>query len=64
MSLGRQDRGDQEGWAILGWTDEASELLGRCLNSGDANLLHEATDFIHYLGARGYREFRGLIGGQ
>ncbi len=54
-------KGDTEGWGILGWKDEASSLLRKCLESGDSDIRRQAQDFINWLGARGYRDFRGLL---
>jgi hypothetical protein len=40
---------------------EFMDLLKRCLQSSIQEVANEAEDFVHWLGARGYREFRGLL---
>ena len=54
-------KGDDEGWAILGWKKEAESLLRRCRHSTDRQLKDNATEFVNWLGARGHRDFRKLL---
>ncbi len=53
-------RGDREGWGVYGWRDHAKSILIKVLRSPAASA---AEDFIHYLGSRGYLEFRELLKG-
>jgi hypothetical protein len=51
-------KGDGEGWDIYAWRDHAKIILGKAL---DTNATGAAEDLIHYLGSRGYLEFRELL---
>jgi hypothetical protein len=51
-------KGDREGWGIYGWRDQANSILTKALKTDAASA---AEDFIHYLGSRGYLEFRELL---
>jgi hypothetical protein len=53
--------GDERGWAIHSWHEEAETILRRCLVSGDAALEEKARNLTHWLGAKGYSDFRKLI---
>lgn len=58
--LERLAKGDREGWEIHGWLKDAQTILRHALESkGEAAGLAE--DLIHYLGSRGYLEFRTLL---
>lgn len=53
--------GDKEGWSVLSYRAEAHEILETALRSGDVKANGAATNLIHYLGSRGYLEFRDLL---
>lgn len=48
-------------WEIYGIRDEARIILDAALSSKDANTKEIATQQVHALGARGFREFRDLL---
>jgi hypothetical protein len=58
--LGHLAKGDREGWKIHGWIDEAKTILSHALKSG-GKAAELAEDLVHYLGSRGYLQFRSLI---
>jgi hypothetical protein len=51
-------KGDRDGWHIYGWRDQAKAILAQALRTDAAAA---AEDLIHYLGSRGYMEFRELL---
>lgn len=53
--------GDKDGWAVLSWREHARNLLGGAIHSADQTARMRAINLVHYLGARGYSEFRDLI---
>lgn len=53
-------KGDREGWKIHGWIEEAKSILSHALKGG-AKAAELAEDLVHYLGSRGYLEFRALL---
>ncbi len=55
--------GDKEGWAIYGWREHARTILATAIQSYNAEACEAATTLVHRLGARGYLEFRDLLGG-
>ena len=54
--------GDKEGWAIYGWREHARTILATAIQSDNADAREAATTLVHRLGARGYLEFRDLLG--
>ena len=54
-------KGDKEGWNIQGWIEEASTILSHAIQAG-GETADLAENLIHYLGSRGYWEFRTLLG--
>ena len=52
---------DKDGWAILGWRDRAREILSAAMGSGDPTAQDAAVRLVHYLGRRGYFEFKDLL---
>lgn len=59
--LGLIVEGDEKGWGILGWKDDARKLLAAALESEDATARQLARELVHRLGGRGYFEFRDLL---
>ena len=53
--------GDQKGWEIYGSHDYVRGILQRALRTPDAR--QEAERVIHYLGSRGFLDFRDLLKG-
>ena len=53
--------GDEKGWGILGWKDDARKILSLALASEDQSARQLAREIIHRLGGRGYFEFRDLL---
>lgn len=55
-------KGDREGWKIHGWIEEAKTILSHAMQSG-GSAAESAEHLIHYLGSRGYLQFRPLLQG-
>jgi hypothetical protein len=53
--------GDEKGWGILGWTEDARKILAAALGSEDATARQLAREVVHKLGGRGYFDFRILL---
>ena len=54
--------GDKEGWAILGWKEQAEGILGAAMKSGDSRARSLAEDLINLLGStRRLFEFGKLL---
>jgi len=53
--------GDEKGWGVMGWKDDARKVLATVLASGDAAARALAQRVVHKLGGRGYFEFRALL---
>jgi hypothetical protein len=53
--------GDKQGWSVASWSEHARTILATALNSVDQNAHAKANDLVHYLGSRGYPEFRDLL---
>jgi hypothetical protein len=51
--------GQTEPWGIMGFRDEAREILKAALSSADSAARNAATDLVHRLGAMGHLDFRG-----
>ncbi len=51
-------KGDKEGWSTHGFRDEAKLILVRALKT-EASI--SAENVIHYLGSRGYLDFRTML---
>ncbi|MDA2933697.1 hypothetical protein MYX82_05085 [Acidobacteria bacterium AH-259-D05] len=54
-------KGDHEAWSLYAWREEVRQILKTVLASGDAEASSLAEDLVHYLGSRGYLEFRNLL---
>ena len=54
-------RGDKEGWGILGWREEARDILEKALTSSNAEAVRKAEEIINELLAKGFLEFRDLL---
>jgi hypothetical protein len=54
-------KGDREGWGIYGWQEHARTILTTALRSADSEAATSAENLIHYLGSKGYFEFRDLL---
>ena len=54
-------RGDNKGWVIESWSESPKNLILRCIRSQEDSLVQQAISFVHWLGARGYRNFRHLL---
>ncbi|MDY6839427.1 MAG: hypothetical protein SWH78_15790 [Thermodesulfobacteriota bacterium] len=53
-------KGDEEGWSIHGWIEEAQTILSNALQCG-GKPAELARALIHHLGSRGYLQFRPLL---
>jgi len=53
--------GDDQGWTVLAWNMEARIILENALGSKTEEVVTSAENLVHYLGTRGYLEFRDLI---
>ena len=54
--------GDRKGWALYAGRDHVRRILEVALRNPTAR--EEAERIIHYLGSRGFLEFRDLLGGE
>jgi hypothetical protein len=52
---------DRDGWGIGTWRQQARTIISFALASVEETSRQEAINFIHYLGSRGYPEFRDLL---
>jgi len=48
-------------WNIESWSAQITEVLGSALSSQDPEAKRAAEEAAHWLGARGYRQFRSLL---
>jgi hypothetical protein len=53
--------GDKEGWTLVGSHDHVYNILAAALSSDQPNVRDAATDLIHVLGARGFKDLRMLL---
>ena len=53
-------KGDREGWTIHGSRDEIKIILAKAIKTDAAP---DVENTVHYLGSRGFLEFRDLLGG-
>jgi hypothetical protein len=53
--------GDKEGWTLVGSHDHVYNILAAALSSDQPNVRDAATDLIHVLGARGFKDLRILL---
>lgn len=53
-------KGDRQGWNIYHWRMEIRTILSNAIQNG-GEIAEIAMDLIHYLGSRGYLEFRNLL---
>ncbi len=51
---------DEGSWAY-GWLDDASEVIGVAVRSGDPEARRAVVDLLDRLGALGFRDIRGLV---
>jgi hypothetical protein len=51
---------DSQGFLTLGW-DSVTDILRSALSSSEIGVRQQAETLTHELGARGYRDFRGLL---
>ncbi|MDE2059841.1 MAG: hypothetical protein KGL31_04970 [candidate division NC10 bacterium] len=54
-------KGDKEGWRIHGWRVHIRTILVTALREADLETRIAAENLIHYLGSRGYFQFRDLL---
>lgn len=54
-------KGDKEGWSIHGWREHMRTILGTALREADPETRIAAENLVHYLGSRGYFQFRDLL---
>lgn len=54
-------KGDRNGWDIDMWRGHARIILASALQSGNKGAATTAENLIHYLGSRGYPDFRDLL---
>jgi hypothetical protein len=52
---------DPDGWGIGTWGKQARTIISFALTSVEESAQQEAINLIHYLGSRGYPEFRDLL---
>jgi hypothetical protein len=52
---------DLDGWGIRTWREQARTIISFALASVEESARQEAINLIHYLGSRGYPEFRDLL---
>lgn len=53
--------GDTDGWGVLTWRNEAKSILTTGVAADDQDVVASAIDLIHWLVARGHREFSEVI---
>jgi hypothetical protein len=53
-------KGDKEGLKLHRWREKAKRILSSALQA-QGSALEKAEDLIHYLGSRGYLEFRSIL---
>jgi hypothetical protein len=61
IALNLVAHGDKEGWRIRFSKDEYREIIQKVMDGTDDKAKAVATDLIHYLGQRGYAEYRDLL---
>ena len=54
-------KGDRDGWLIYDWTDHAKAILTTALRCTNKIAVEAAEDLVHYMGSRGYHEFRDIL---
>jgi hypothetical protein len=59
--LGMLIKGDRHGWDFDIWRGHARIILASALQSGSEEASTTAENLIHYLGSRGYLDFRDLL---
>jgi hypothetical protein len=52
---------DVDSWGLAGWSEEVKVIITSAIAASDSATRQAAVDLIHYLGARGYQEFRELL---
>lgn len=55
--------GDSDGWGMIGYQDTLKKMLERGKKNSDREIREETFDFIEYLGAVGYQQFREMSDG-
>lgn len=58
--LDRMVKGDQEGWRVYGWIDNARKILQIAMNA-NGQARDTAVQLINYLGRRGYTQLGDLL---
>ncbi len=53
--------GDREGWTLVGSSDNIRNILATALFSNQPDARDAATDLVHMLGARGFKDLRTLL---
>lgn len=53
--------GDNTPWGVYMWRDDVSAVIAAVLEHGDASAQENARKLVHWLGAKGHREFRDLL---
>lgn len=54
-------KGDRENWHIYGWREHIRTILATALREVDLETRTAAENLVHYLGSRGYFQFRDLL---
>lgn len=54
-------KGDREDWRIHGWREHIRTILAPALRETDLETRTAAENLVHYLGSRGYFQFRDLL---
>lgn len=54
-------KGDKENWRIHGWRVHIRTILATALREADLETRTAAENLVHYLGSRGYFQFRNLL---
>ncbi|MBI2884002.1 MAG: hypothetical protein HYY11_08880 [Candidatus Methylomirabilis oxyfera] len=54
-------KGDREGWGVYAWREHIRTILATALREADLETKTATENLIHYLGSRGYFQFRDLL---
>jgi hypothetical protein len=61
QALGMMIHGDAKGWGILGWSDNAKEIIRIARKSGNLGARQSAEQLVNLLGSRGFFDFGDLL---
>ena len=61
LALRLMIEGDEQGWHIGLWSDDARTVLNNAIQSGDTTTSQQAVDLIHYLASRNNPQFGDLL---